>query len=117
MLLQTNFTGWSIHLNAPGMLQDFTMEELQALCIGLLPYTQQQHARVFRKLWPDYPDANIYAVYPPGSIPSGLWADMLLLHKFPEHAEGFVDTRALALAKKFANENNLTPVNRKKVAT
>ena len=117
MFLRVDFTGWSVHLNASGMLQDFTVEELQALCIRLLPYTKQDHARVFKRLWPEYPNMWKYPVYPPGSIPQGLWADMLLLYKFPEHADGFVDTRALALAKKFTDEISLTPANKKKVTT
>ena len=119
MLLRANFTGWSRYLDDPIIImsQDFTVEELQAICIGLLPYTRQDHALVFRELWPDYPDGIKYAVYPPGSIPQELWADMLLLHKFPEHAEGFVDEHALALAKKFTDENNLTPANIKRVET
>ena len=107
------------------MSKDFTVEELQALCIGLLPYTRQDHARVYRELWPahpdypDYPDGPTYAVYPPGLIPGGLWADMLLLHKFPEHAEGFVGKHALILARMFTftDKNSLTPANRKRVAT
>ena len=74
-------TGWTMRQPQAIEYPKYKVEELQALCTGLLPYTPLEAARIYCEL----------ITYVTVFVSVQYWPDALLFCKFPKHAKGFIE--------------------------